>query len=638
MKNFMKKIYLALFLRLLLNNFVGAQALLQIGQPLTPDLGYDLLFLSDGSFLTCGSKGNNAVLYKTSCAGNIVAQIEKPYAPGPGRFYDAVQLPGGGIVSVGSVVIATPADTFERVLILQTNADLAETAVVHFLIQNKPARAKSVTLASNGDLLVLGEVSGFSTDFIDMFLLRVNANTLQPIGGPVVYSNGVDLAEEIIRTADNHLLLAGSSFSGNIFDPNAMIVNRLLAIKTDENGAVLWQYAYQDSFPAQYGLALAAGIEQNPVSGNFMFCGTTYGGTPDLHEDAIYMLIGNDGALLDTALLQTPVRQRLYGMTDYSEFPGLYISVGDSDNPVLGTPNLFFTQALEAGGIIAQVTLANDPASPYSISDVIEIGQNRLAYLATIPDNFATLDSKDIVVATPQVDNIDILYQNCALAASFNAPNPVYQWYLNDLPIPGANSGVYFPAQTGIYRVQITDTIGCFGFSDTLTVTLVSADFTFNSDNLTIDCINNSSGAAAYTWDFGDGSPLVVGQANPTHTYADGGVYTITLIAGSACGADTVTQTVGLVASGEPSGLRKCSLFPNPNQGKFSVDITGVAQPELTVALFDQVGKQVGQQVLDFRTGSIQSELDFGAVLPGAYSLQIQARGETRYLKVLVTQ
>ena len=44
---------------------------------------------------------------------------------------------------------------------------------------------------------------------------------------------------------------------------------------------------------------------------------------------------------------------------------------------------------------------------------------------------------------------------------------------------------------------------------------------------------NTSSGAVTYFWDFGDGNTSTA--MNPTHTYASGGTYTITLIAENSC-------------------------------------------------------------------------------------------------------
>lgn len=632
----MKKIYCHVFLLLLLNIPGYSQAVLQIGEPFIPDAGYDLLLTQDGGFVTCGHRGNTAAVFRSDCAGNLVAQIEKQYAPGPGRFFDAVQLPDGSIVAVGSCIIATPSDTLERVVILKTNSALAEIAVANFPVLNKSARGKSVAIAPNGAVLVFGEVTGLGVDFNDMFLQRVNTNSLQPVGDPLIYNNGVDIAEEIIGTVDGNYLLTGSSFLGNIFDPNAVILNRLLAIKTTENGAVLWHYAFQDNFQTQYGLAHCGGVEQNPVTGNFLLSGTTYGGSPQMHQDAFFLLLDNNGNFLDSAFLQAPMRQGIYGMTTYTDVPGLYLAVGDSDNPVFGTPNLLAAQAIEVNGQIFQSTLINETASPYALTDVIEMGQNRLAILATLPDNPALLDSKDIIVATPEIGNIEILYQNCALVASFSATDPMYQWYLDDTPLPGATGGVYFPAQSGVYRVRITDNLGCSGYSDTLAVTLTAAGFDIAAENLTATFTNTSTSATTWFWDFGDGQTSTL--ENPEHDYASEGVYTVTLIASSQCGSDTISQIIGLTGSAEPSWLHQFLLFPNPGEGVFSVEIKGRPQAELGFSFYSTTGQLIDHQSFGFHNGNFKHTFDFGVLPPGVYNLKIQADSEAKYVRVVVTR
>ncbi len=60
--------------------------------------------------------------------------------------------------------------------------------------------------------------------------------------------------------------------------------------------------------------------------------------------------------------------------------------------------------------------------------------------------------------------------------------------------------------------------------------------------SLTVAFINQSKGATAYLWDFGDGSTSA--QENPSHTYVTGGAYVVTLRATGSAGVDTVSKTV----------------------------------------------------------------------------------------------
>jgi PKD repeat protein len=77
-------------------------------------------------------------------------------------------------------------------------------------------------------------------------------------------------------------------------------------------------------------------------------------------------------------------------------------------------------------------------------------------------------------------------------------------------------------------------------------ITLPVAAFAVNSTagSLEISLLNQSSGATAYIWDFGDGQTS--DAVNPVHTYATDGDYVITLRAINACGEETTQRLVNL--------------------------------------------------------------------------------------------
>lgn len=73
------------------------------------------------------------------------------------------------------------------------------------------------------------------------------------------------------------------------------------------------------------------------------------------------------------------------------------------------------------------------------------------------------------------------------------------------------------------------------------------ADFTFEVNELVVDCDNMSTDATTYAWDFGDGETST--EASPSHTYADYGTYTVTLEAIGASGTATVEYDVDIISS-----------------------------------------------------------------------------------------
>ncbi|MCF8282026.1 MAG: PKD domain-containing protein [Bacteroidales bacterium] len=68
------------------------------------------------------------------------------------------------------------------------------------------------------------------------------------------------------------------------------------------------------------------------------------------------------------------------------------------------------------------------------------------------------------------------------------------------------------------------------------------AGFTFTADIFTFTFTNTSTGADSYSWDFGDGATST--QADPVHTYATAGVYTVKMTATNANGIAVSQQDV----------------------------------------------------------------------------------------------
>ncbi|MCB0527128.1 MAG: PKD domain-containing protein, partial [Saprospiraceae bacterium] len=72
-----------------------------------------------------------------------------------------------------------------------------------------------------------------------------------------------------------------------------------------------------------------------------------------------------------------------------------------------------------------------------------------------------------------------------------------------------------------------------------------TAGFSSNVNGAVATFTNNSANATGYVWDFGDNSNSNL--ANPTHTYANDGTYTVTLTATGPCGTATFTQNVVII-------------------------------------------------------------------------------------------
>ncbi|MFN8396642.1 MAG: FG-GAP-like repeat-containing protein [Bacteroidia bacterium] len=92
-------------------------------------------------------------------------------------------------------------------------------------------------------------------------------------------------------------------------------------------------------------------------------------------------------------------------------------------------------------------------------------------YTVTVTDANGCTTTQTITVPTFAVPN-PTFTQNGMLLTSTQTW-VTYQWLLNGGPISGANANTYNVQQTGSYSLQVTDTNGCSGISDTTNVTFV---------------------------------------------------------------------------------------------------------------------------------------------------------------------
>ncbi len=242
----------------------------------------------------------------------------------------------------------------------------------------------------------------------------------------------------------------------------------------------------------------------------------------------------SNGNIIDLRIYKNDLTVGENGWPDVGINPDGYSVVeslgGDSTPPVISsvTGNTFGT----TGEITTITVVASDNDDVTAAKIFIDGDTGGFDMVESVDDTFTT----DVVVPLDSTDNI------------------AYQVYVYD------QAGNY--AVTDTFIVEVTDNdppVAEAGPDQTVDEdTEVSFDGTSSSDNI---------GIVSYEWDFGDGSGEV-SAANPTHTYANPGTYTVTLNATDGAGnssSDTLIVTVqGVVAPPSESELNEIkSLLGN---------------------------------------------------------------------------
>ena len=110
----------------------------------------------------------------------------------------------------------------------------------------------------------------------------------------------------------------------------------------------------------------------------------------------------------------------------------------------------------------------------------------------------------------------------------------------------------WVPAQKGTYEIVHIASNGVGSDTVSLSVDVLwdvpQADFAYNIvGGETVQFESKATSAQWHQWIFGDGNTS--DEANPSHTYAQAGSYTVTYIVGNDCyGADTVVKVIDLTA------------------------------------------------------------------------------------------
>lgn len=158
-----------------------------------------------------------------------------------------------------------------------------------------------------------------------------------------------------------------------------------------------------------------------------------------------------------------------------------------------------------------------------------------------------------------------------------------YSWDFGDgSPISTDENPVHEFGSNGSYTVKLVSTSGAISDEIEHEVTVVGpeASYEYSVTDKTVTFTNTSTDATSYSWDFGDQSAASTDE-NPTHDYADFGIYTVVLTATADDGATS----------------------------EASMEVTVAAPPE---AAFTYAGNALAVTFTNASTGSSAYSWDFG--------------------------
>lgn len=192
----------------------------------------------------------------------------------------------------------------------------------------------------------------------------------------------------------------------------------------------------------------------------------------------------------------------------------------------------------------------------------------------------------------------------------------------------------------GLSTLQVAQTVaGCSGNSPMLTVNvhaLPTPSFTFSNTGNAYAFTNTTTGTGTYAWNFGDGGSDQV--ANPKHTYAAPGTYTVTLTftdqygcSGSYSQDVIITEFLGLTSL----NIASISIMPNPTNDLTYLTIGNVNINQVQITLNDILGRKV----LDVYSGALKNNasipVHMNNLADGVYLIKLETKNESIVKRII---
>jgi PKD repeat protein len=178
-------------------------------------------------------------------------------------------------------------------------------------------------------------------------------------------------------------------------------------------------------------------------------------------------------------------------------------------------------------------------------------------------------------------------------------------------------------SNTAAVFVTVANANACNGVGQSATTNITftatpTAAGSFTTAGNVVTFANTSTGAASYSWDFGDFTNS--SATAPAHAYAANGAYTVTLTAINGNCTSTVTFEISIEVGMQEASALNFMVYPNPASAQVLVAFENSS--EGSIQILDAMGRTIYTEKLT-ASGSIALPVDVSQLADGTYTIQV---------------
>lgn len=210
-----------------------------------------------------------------------------------------------------------------------------------------------------------------------------------------------------------------------------------------------------------------------------------------------------------------------------------------------------------------------------------------------------------------------------------------YQWYNDTALLYNAiDTFITLSNTSGDYWVMASNQYGCSSASQHTAINFIEnpPKPTFGIASNTLTCYLTD-----VTFQWYQNGVLINGATNNTYTITASDYYSLVVTNSFGCYNNSDTVFVTKVGISENIFVNDFSLFPNPNNGEFTVSFGMVTIANVKITITDLIGKVVYQKDEGEQNGKIERFVNLSELNKGMYLFNLQA-GKVQINKRIIIQ